>query len=254
MQAERSPQSKPRRDLPELPRGAWLAAVVAAHGLVLGGIAFGLSKPPEPVTPPTVAGIVIATAPAAPAPAPKPAAAKPKPKPKPKQAPKPKPRPPAPPAPPSERAVTVPVESPAPVESDDLPLAPEEDAPSASSEVTDVDPSATGEPSLGSSAVGQAEEPPITQPRSDASHLSNPAPRYPTLSRRFGEEGRVLLDVYILPDGTVGEIRLNTSSGFKRLDEAALTAVRNWRFVPARRGESPIPFWYVQPVTFSLDR
>jgi len=91
-------------------------------------------------------------------------------------------------------------------------------------------------------------------PRTDASHLNNPAPHYPTLSRRFGEQGRVLLDVYILPDGSVGEIKLNTSSGFARLDEAALAAVRTWRFVPARRGDEPIPYWYIQPVTFSLDR
>jgi protein TonB len=99
-----------------------------------------------------------------------------------------------------------------------------------------------------------ADGPPVTMPRTDASHLSNPAPRYPSLSRRFGEQGRVLLDVYILPDGMVGEIRLNTSSGFARLDEAALAAVRHWRFVPARRGDEAIPYWYVQPVTFSLDR
>lgn len=250
MQTERSPLDTPRSVLSELPNGAWLAAVVAAHGLVLGGIAFGLSKPPEPVTPPTVAGIVIATAPAAPGP--KAAVPKPKAKPKPRQAPKPNPRPPAPPAPPSERAVTVPAAPPAPVDSDVLPIAPQDEVPLASSDVTDVDSSASGDPSA--SAVGEAEDPPITQPRSDASHLSNPAPQYPTLSRRFGEEGRVLLDVYILPDGTVGDMRLNTSSGFKRLDEAALTAVRRWRFVPARRGDEPIPFWYVQPVTFSLDR
>jgi protein TonB len=106
-------------------------------------------------------------------------------------------------------------------------------------------PAGEGDPSAGL---------PLELPRTDATHLNNPAPHYPTLSRRFGEQGRVLLDVYILPDGSVGEIRLNTSSGFRRLDEAALAAVRNWRFVPARRGESAIPYWYVQPITFSLNR
>lgn len=249
MHAERPPLASPRSGLPELPNGAWLAAVVAAHGLVLGGVAFGLSKPPEPVTPPAVAGILLPPAPAAAPPAPRAAASKPKPKPR--QAPKPKPRPPVPPSPPSERAVTVPTEPSPPLEPDVLPVAHQEGgtAASASPDVTEVDPLATGEP-----PAGPTEGPPLTQPRSDASHLSNPAPRYPTLSRRFGEQGRVLLDVYILPDGTVGEIRLNTSSGFARLDEAALTAVRVWRFVPARRGDEPIPYWYVQPVTFSLDR
>lgn len=62
----------------------------------------------------------------------------------------------------------------------------------------------------------------------------------------------MLFDVYILPDGRVGEIRLKRSSGFTRLDEAALAAVRRWRYVPARRGDEPIPYWYVQPIDFVL--
>lgn len=90
-------------------------------------------------------------------------------------------------------------------------------------------------------------------PRTDAAHLSNPAPVYPAISRRLGEQGRVLFDVYILPDGTVGEIRLKHSSGYSRLDDAALDAVRRWRYVPARRGNEPIPYWYVQPIVYSLN-
>ena len=62
----------------------------------------------------------------------------------------------------------------------------------------------------------------------------------------------MLLDVYILPDGSVGQIRLRRSSGYPRLDEAALDAVRRWRYVPARRGDEPIPYWYVQPLHFEL--
>jgi protein TonB len=83
--------------------------------------------------------------------------------------------------------------------------------------------------------------------------LNNPAPAYPAASRRFGEQGRVLLDVYIQPDGRVGEIRLKQSSGYPRLDEAALDAVRRWRYVPAHRGDEPIAYWYVQPISFSLN-
>jgi protein TonB len=77
-------------------------------------------------------------------------------------------------------------------------------------------------------------------------------PVYPAVSRRLREQGRVLFDVYILPDGTVGEIKLKRSSGFARLDEVALEAVRQWRYVPAKRGDQPIPFWYVQPIDFSM--
>jgi TonB family protein len=94
---------------------------------------------------------------------------------------------------------------------------------------------------------------PVTPPRTDAAHLNNPAPQYPALSRRLGEQGRVMLDVYILPDGSVGEIKLNRSSGFPRLDNAALQAVKTWKYVPAKRGDKPIPFWYVQPVSFVLN-
>jgi len=99
-------------------------------------------------------------------------------------------------------------------------------------------------------AAGRA----VTAPRSDASFLSNPAPVYPLASRRQREQGRVLLDVYILPDGAVGEIRLKRSSGHARLDRSALAAVRRWRYLPARRGDEPIPYWYVQPIDFELDR
>lgn len=89
-------------------------------------------------------------------------------------------------------------------------------------------------------------------PRSDAAHLNNPKPGYPSFSRRRGEEGRVLLEVYILPDGRVGEVRLKRSSGYPRLDAAAQEAVKGWRYVPARQGGRAIPYWYVQPVDFSL--
>ena len=85
-------------------------------------------------------------------------------------------------------------------------------------------------------------------PRSDASALNNPAPEYPPRSRTFHEQGRVQLDVYILPDGTVGQIKLHTSSGYSRLDNSALDAVRRWHYIPAKRGDVPIPYWYVQPI------
>ena len=90
-------------------------------------------------------------------------------------------------------------------------------------------------------------------PRVDAAHLNNPAPVYPAPSRRLQEEGRVLLDVHILPDGSVGQIRLRASSGYRRLDQSALDAVRRWRYVPARQGGQAIAYWYVQPIVFSLN-
>ena len=108
-------------------------------------------------------------------------------------------------------------------------------------------------PSERAVAAPPAEPPaPVVPPRSDAAHLNNPAPVYPVVSRRLREQGRVLMDVYILPDGSVGEIKLKRSSGSARLDQAALDAVRQWRYMPARRGNEPIPYWYVQPLDFTL--
>ncbi len=97
-----------------------------------------------------------------------------------------------------------------------------------------------------------AEPAPVTPPRVDATQLTNPAPTYPPLSRRLGEQGQVVFDVYILADGTVGEIKLKKSSGYARLDTAAHKALQQWRYIAARRGEVAIPYWYVQPILFTL--
>lgn len=143
--------------------------------------------------------------------------------------------------PPSERAISLPPT---------VAKAAPEDAPPAAAASREQTPPAAA--ATRSSAVSDAT--PVTQPRIDAGHLNNPAPDYPALSRRLNEQGRVLLDVLILPNGTVGEIRLKTSSSYPRLDAAALNAVKRWRYQPARRGATPIAYWYVQPVVFSLHK
>jgi len=90
------------------------------------------------------------------------------------------------------------------------------------------------------------------QPRFDADYLDNPKPVYPALSRRMGEEGRVVLRVQVRADGGAGEVRLHASSGSPRLDQAALDTVRRWRFVPARQGDEAIAAWVLVPIVFSL--
>lgn len=100
------------------------------------------------------------------------------------------------------------------------------------------------------SAVAPEED--VVPPRVDASLGQNPAPPYPRISRRLKEEGTVLLDIYILANGQVGEMRIKQSSGFTRLDQAARAAVAKWRYQPARKKGQAIAFWYVQPVYFSL--
>lgn len=93
-----------------------------------------------------------------------------------------------------------------------------------------------------------------TAPRFDAAYLNNPAPVYPRQSRRAGEAGKVVLRVLVTPDGRAGEVHLRDTSGFDLLDEAAIAAVRQWRFVAARRGDTKVAAWVVVPLRFDLDR
>lgn len=94
--------------------------------------------------------------------------------------------------------------------------------------------------------------PPLVPPSFNAAYLNNPAPAYPSLSRRMGEEGRVMLRVHVSEQGTATQVQLRTSSKHPRLDDAALEAVRRWRFVPARRGDQPVAAWVLVPISFSL--
>jgi protein TonB len=64
----------------------------------------------------------------------------------------------------------------------------------------------------------------------------------------------VLLEVHVLATGGVGDLRIKRSSGFPLLDEAAMAAVKAWRFVPASRAGQPIAYWYTLPIDFSLER
>lgn len=113
-------------------------------------------------------------------------------------------------------------------------------------------PAPAAAPSIAPAANTTAPAAPVVPPRFDADYLDNPAPPYPGLSRRLGEEGRVLLRVRVQADGSAAQVELSQSSGFARLDNAALETVRRWRFVPARQGEEKIAAWVRVPIAFSL--
>ena len=93
---------------------------------------------------------------------------------------------------------------------------------------------------------------PLIPPAFNADYLDNPAPAYPALSRRMGEEGRVLLRVFVEASGLPSKVELRTSSGSERLDQAALEAVKRWKFVPARQGDRAVPASVVVPIAFNL--
>lgn len=100
--------------------------------------------------------------------------------------------------------------------------------------------------------VAEPQAPALEPPRADMAYLNNPPPLYPAVSKRAGEQGRVLLRVRVDAQGQVENIEVQSTSGYTRLDEAALAAVRRWRFVPARLGERAVAGWAVVPVAFAL--
>lgn len=123
-------------------------------------------------------------------------------------------------------------------------------------------PSPTPAPPLGPVAPALAPAPapvaaapapaPVIPPNFNADYLNNPAPSYPALSRRMGEEGKVVLRVFVNQQGLPTQVELRTSSGFSRLDSVALETVSQWKFMPARRGEQSISAWVLVPISFSL--
>lgn len=94
---------------------------------------------------------------------------------------------------------------------------------------------------------------PVTEASFDADYLHNPKPAYPAIAKRHGWEGRVLLRVRVLADGTGESIEVQRGSGHGVLDESARQAVERWRFVPAKRGDGAVASWVTVPIVFRLD-
>ena len=95
-------------------------------------------------------------------------------------------------------------------------------------------------------------EEPVTEPNGAAAYLNNPPPTYPRAAQRQGMQGRVLLRVHVLANGRVGNAEVKQSSGKPILDEAALSAVKEWIFTPAKRGSTAIDGWTHVPIEFKL--
>ena len=73
------------------------------------------------------------------------------------------------------------------------------------------------------------------------------------MSRRIGEEGRVLMKVLVSADGAAEEVQIEKSSGSERLDNAAIQAVKRWRFIPANKNNQALSAYVMVPMKFSLD-
>jgi protein TonB len=95
--------------------------------------------------------------------------------------------------------------------------------------------------------------PKIELPLSSADYLQNPRPAYPPLSRRLGEQGQVIVRVMVGADGVPQSAELRKSSGFERLDQAALATALKWRYVPGKRGGVPEAMPVNVPINFVLE-
>jgi protein TonB len=123
--------------------------------------------------------------------------------------------------------------------------------PAAAAEPSPVHPEAVGAV-VARSSGGEA-DPAVEPARFNVAYLNNPPPDYPPVARRMRVEGTVVLRALVDTTGRAEELLVEQTSGAPLLDEAALNAVRKWRFVPARRGPEPIARWVEVPVRFRLN-
>lgn len=228
---------------PGLPtRGGALAVAVSLHLMVLAWLALvpvvEITAPPPLITAQIIAPEPLPLAPPEP----------------PKELPKVEPEPP------KQKPVTKPVrkevplpriaavtDAPTPATVAPQPPAPPEPVPITAAPVQESAPASAP-------VVAHADPAPVAvvPPRFNAAYLQNPPPPYPVMSKRRGETGRVLLRVMVEADGLPSKVEVRRSSGFPRLDEAALDAVRKWKFVPARRGDEAVAGAVDVPIDFTL--
>ena len=137
-------------------------------------------------------------------------------------------------------------ESDPPVHSEEQPTDPVVDSVPEENSVVEPKPSPTTENSAAAPAAVAAEERAAVV--SDPIALNRIVPVYPRSARRKGHEGVVTVAISVAEDGVVAHAEVVSSSGYKELDDAALSAVRSARFVPATsdgvrvRGELRLTF------------
>ena len=129
-----------------------------------------------------------------------------------------------------------------------LALQPEPAAPAASFSVP-----AAAPPAPATDVAPAMPAPAVTPVRFEAAYLHNPRPDYPPLSRRLGEEGKVLLRVRVSREGRPAAVDLEKSSNFRASRRRCPPVVAHWRFVPARRGDEAIDATVIVPIVFRLE-
>ncbi len=129
-----------------------------------------------------------------------------------------------------------------------------------------VDPAAAVTPAPANAVPGIIEAPPaspapppatastsagsLANDRASPIPLATPAPRYPQEALRRDVDGTVRVRISVASDGSVTNTAIESSSGDRSLDRAALDAARRWSFQPATRGGQPIAADVVVPIIF----
>ena len=79
-------------------------------------------------------------------------------------------------------------------------------------------------------------------------------PEYSQFAKNAGIEGEVLVRAEVFEEGNVGAVEIVKSlqSGPGGLDEAAIQAVKQWKFIPAKNQGKPVAVWVTFPIKFEL--
>lgn len=218
-----------------------IAVSVVLHALFWTLWSTERPQPQPPITPAQVIEVALVAAPPAVAPTP----------PQPEVKPPPPPPPPKPEKPPEKPAPKKPDKpKPKPVEKKQARPEPVRE------EVKAPAPPAPPAVETAPAPVAAKPQAPTPQPFVAASYkdasLKNPPTRYPSVALERRWEGRVVLRVQVLPSGSAGEIRIESSSGHEILDNATVDQVKEWHFLPARRGDQAVASWVIVPIEYKL--
>ncbi|MDQ1815827.1 energy transducer TonB [Massilia sp. CCM 9210] len=104
-------------------------------------------------------------------------------------------------------------------------------------------------------AVAAPPAPPAPGPKtitSGVEYIQPPQPVYPTMSKRMGEQGKVVLLILVNEKGMPDQVKVQSSSGSSRLDEAGRQAALRAVFKPHVEDGRPVPVYVIVPLTFQL--
>lgn len=116
-------------------------------------------------------------------------------------------------------------------------------------------PDAAAPTSAGNSPVGSPATPgTVAAGDGPPAPIHSPPPAFPPAAMRNGDSGTVVLLVRVGADGLPGKIEVATTSRSRALDRAAVEAVEQWRFRPARRDGQPVAGDVRLPISFNPAR